>query len=63
VTGLTGLVITLEYPEHQFQGPPFSVREPELRARYGANVEELGSAPDERVPGRDAIERCFAVGN
>ena len=32
--GCRGLVITLEYPQHQKQGPPFSVPEAELRQRY-----------------------------
>lgn len=30
-----GLLITLEYPQHEKAGPPFSVREDEVRALYG----------------------------
>jgi thiopurine S-methyltransferase len=29
--GCVGLMVTLEYPEHEKQGPPFSVREAEVR--------------------------------
>jgi len=30
-----GLLVTLEYPQHEKAGPPFSVREDEARALYG----------------------------
>ena len=30
-----GLLITLEYPPHEKQGPPFTVPEPEVRELYG----------------------------
>lgn len=30
-----GLLITLEYPQHEKAGPPFSVAEAEVRERYG----------------------------
>jgi thiopurine S-methyltransferase len=33
--GCRGLLITLEYPQHEKQGPPFSVPEAEVRALYG----------------------------
>jgi thiopurine S-methyltransferase len=33
--GCRGLLITLEYPPHEKQGPPFSVREAEVRDLYG----------------------------
>lgn len=33
-TGCRGLVITLEYPQHEKNGPPFSVDEGEVRALY-----------------------------
>ena len=29
--GCTGLLVTLEYPQHEKDGPPFSVEEPEVR--------------------------------
>ncbi|MCL1633179.1 thiopurine S-methyltransferase [Luteimonas sp. SX5] len=32
--GCHGLLITLEYPQHEKQGPPFSVTEDEVRALY-----------------------------
>jgi thiopurine S-methyltransferase len=35
--GCVGLMITLEYPEAEKQGPPFSVREAEVRALFEAN--------------------------
>lgn len=34
--GCRGLLITLEYPQAQMQGPPFSVEEPEVRRLFGA---------------------------
>ncbi|MGO4223218.1 thiopurine S-methyltransferase [Lysobacter sp. TAF61] len=33
--GCRGLVITLEYPQHEKDGPPFSVGEEEVRELYG----------------------------
>lgn len=33
--GCRGLLVTLEYPQHEKQGPPFSVAEAEVRALYG----------------------------
>ncbi|WP_133479442.1 thiopurine S-methyltransferase [Cognatilysobacter segetis] len=33
-TGCRGLLITLEYPQHEKAGPPFSVAEAEVRALY-----------------------------
>lgn len=33
--GCRGLLITLEYPQHEKVGPPFSVHEEEVRALYG----------------------------
>lgn len=41
--GCRGLLITLEYPQHEKDGPPFSVIEEEVRALYGRdwNVEML----------------------
>ena len=34
-SGCRGLLITLEYPQHEKQGPPFSVPEAEVRELYG----------------------------
>ena len=44
-TGCRGLLITLEYPQHEKEGPPFSVAEAEVRELY---------APDWRI---DLLER------
>ena len=35
--GCRGLVITLEYPQHEKDGPPFSVDEDEVRALYDSD--------------------------
>ncbi|HEY0503027.1 MAG TPA: thiopurine S-methyltransferase [Lysobacter sp.] len=42
-TGCDGLLITLEYPQHEKAGPPFSVDEAEVRGHYARdwNVEVL----------------------
>ncbi|MEZ5498589.1 MAG: thiopurine S-methyltransferase [Steroidobacteraceae bacterium] len=37
--GFAGLVVTLEYEQSQMQGPPFSVLEDEIMARYGGRGE------------------------
>ncbi|MDQ3494434.1 MAG: thiopurine S-methyltransferase [Pseudomonadota bacterium] len=34
-SGCRGLLVTLEYPPHEKQGPPFAVREEEVRALFG----------------------------
>ena len=36
-SGCRGLLITLEYPQAQMAGPPFSVEEAEVRALFGAD--------------------------
>lgn len=36
-SGCRGLLITLEYPQHEKHGPPFSVPESEVRALWGAS--------------------------
>ena len=42
-TGCRGLLITLEYPQHEKHGPPFTRDEAEVRALYGRdwNVDML----------------------
>lgn len=35
--GCRGLLVTIEYPQHEKDGPPFSVREYEVRALYEAD--------------------------
>lgn len=63
--GATGLVITLEYPQEERAGPPFSVPESELRKHYqGLDVTVLEEQPWEstgpeeaRVTGRQVCYR------
>ena len=49
--GCDGLIVTLEYPQHEKDGPPFSVDEAEVRERY---------APRWHV---DLLERRDILGN
>jgi thiopurine S-methyltransferase len=46
--GTSILLITLEYPQHEMDGPPFSVTEPQVRDLFGgiAEVELLESLSD-----------------
>lgn len=37
--GCRGLLVTLEYPQHEKDGPPFSVPEAEVRTLYGRDWE------------------------
>ena len=58
--GSTGLVVTLEYPQERFEGPPFSVTEAELRAHYLEielleQVEAGGRFKEQGIPAREAI--------
>jgi thiopurine S-methyltransferase len=56
--GSPGLVITLEYDPARMEGPPFSVTEDEVRAKFDY-VEFLEQLPDDR---RDfAIEKGWSV--
>jgi thiopurine S-methyltransferase len=46
-----GLLIAIEYPEHEMDGPPFSVREAEVRALFGTGFDvRVACAADEPVP-------------
>lgn len=61
-----GLVVTFEYPQSLFQGPPFAVTEAELRRAYGeANVKLLATSPVDGgrlgVLGDQATQRCYRV--
>lgn len=49
-TGTQILLVTLEYPQTEMRGPPFSVEEPEVHALYG------GWAQIERVVARDVLK-------
>lgn len=63
-TGCRGLLITLEYPQHEKAGPPFSVDEAEVRALYArdwqvATLERndiLASQPQFVAEGVSALE-------
>jgi thiopurine S-methyltransferase len=62
--GSPGLVITIEYPQDQLSGPPFSVPEAELRAHYaGLTVERLFEVKAEgpRLSPLDGKEKGFVV--
>ncbi|CAN5879336.1 thiopurine S-methyltransferase [soil metagenome] len=59
----SGLLITLDYPQDQLTGPPFSVSDVEVNASY-ARADQLAEHP--ATGGRvgkltDAFERCYAV--
>lgn len=57
------LLITLEYPAGSYEGPPFSVEEPEVRSAFaGAEVQLIdeGADPDARGGGT-WIERCYTI--
>lgn len=45
--GCRGLLVTLEYPQHEKDGPPFSVQQDEVRGLYGADwdIELLDRRP------------------
>ncbi len=62
--GAPGLVVTMEYPQDGMSGPPFSVPESEVRARYaGLPLERLAEVRAEgaRFTEVGAVEKCFAV--
>lgn len=62
----TGLLVTFEYPEGAMDGPPFSVREPEVRSLFqGATIDLLGNAESSHARlsavGGTARSLCFGV--
>jgi thiopurine S-methyltransferase len=64
--GSPGLVITVEYPQAEMSGPPFSVPELELRSHYaGLGIERLDVSQAEggrlAAMGERARECCFSV--
>lgn len=62
--GAPGFTITVEYPQDQLSGPPFSVSETELRAHYaGLGVERIFEvkATGARLGLIDAREKGFVV--
>lgn len=58
-----GLLITVEYPQDQLDGPPFAVMKDEVLRHY-PGAEELGEnkAAGPRLEPLGAIERVYAVG-
>jgi thiopurine S-methyltransferase len=61
--GAPGLIITVEYPQDQMSGPPFSVPEAELRAHYaGLKLERVAEvkANLQRLLGVGS-EKCFVA--
>jgi thiopurine S-methyltransferase len=68
--GVHTLLIALEYPQHEMQGPPFSVSEQELRTLFGgafaveslASLDVLAETPRYRDRGLSRlIERIYAL--
>jgi len=64
--GTKGLIVTFDYPQELFDGPPFSVSGAELKGIYdGLALEEIDSAMADAPRIRDAgivcVERCFTV--
>jgi len=57
------LLVSLEYPAGSMEGPPFSVDEIEVRARFAdATIERVDEAPDPRgrADGK-LLERCYTI--
>jgi thiopurine S-methyltransferase len=65
-SGCRGLMITLEYPQHEKEGPPFRVDEDEVRARFGRDWtidllerrDILADQPSFAEEGVTALETC-----
>jgi thiopurine S-methyltransferase len=58
------LLVTLEYPQDRFEGPPFSVLEAEVRALYDSVElidERLAAGGRIAEAGLSAIERCYVA--
>lgn len=61
--GTPGLLVSIAYDQARFEGPPFSVDDPEVRVHF-AQVEQLvehaatGRVGDANV---GAIERCYSI--
>ncbi len=61
--GTKMLLVTLDYPQSEMDGPPFSVGEEAVRALYqGANIEQLASRdvlPDNQRFSQRGVSRLF----
>jgi thiopurine S-methyltransferase len=63
---VSGLVVTFDYPQSLFEGPPFAVTEAELRRAYGeAHVELLATEPIDggrlAALGDQGTQRCYRI--
>ncbi len=61
--GTPGVLVTLDYPQEQYEGPPFAVTEREVRDCYRV-VEQLGERPGQgRIAeaGVPCVERAYLV--
>jgi thiopurine S-methyltransferase (Se/Te detoxification family) len=64
--GAPGLLVTIEYPQALWEGPPFAVLPDEVRKLYGdLEMAELGEGPADaptlRAAGVHAAERCWLI--
>ncbi|MDP1823633.1 MAG: thiopurine S-methyltransferase [Archangium sp.] len=62
--GAPGLIVTVEYPQDEMDGPPFSVPEAELRAHYaGLSIDRIDQVVAElaRLPSGSGSEKVFRV--
>lgn len=60
--GAAGLLVTVEYDQERREGPPFSVPEEEVRARFAAlEVQRLGDVPADRFGDLPSREKCFVL--
>ena len=56
------VMVSFEYDQETFQGPPFSVREAEVREIYAPHAMRLLEERKEaRRPELGALERCWAI--
>ncbi len=56
------VLVTFEYDQARFKGPPFSVREAEVREIYAPSAMRLlGEQLDARRPELAAMDRCWAI--
>lgn len=60
--GAAGLLVTVEYDQEKRAGPPFSVREDEVRGLLrGQEVRLLEDVPADRFGDLPSREKCFAL--
>ena len=59
----TILLVSIEYPDGSFEGPPFSVPEAEIRAHYpSAKLDKLAHEPEPRGrAGGKMMEHCYEL--